>query len=165
MGPKSNILQRATLSISKWSYGALLFPEVLACCCLEIFPWGPLSCPVWRMLNCLASFATMLQNKQERPLPYQRNTENKGHGFWPQAKAPILNQSLAKSKAFIVPSDVCIWEGKGPVLCSLPVVLCHTGVSLFFCFSHQAHISYHTSQAGLSCILKAWCFIVQNPCS
>lgn len=35
----------------------------------------------------------------------------------------------------------------------------------FFCFSHQAHISYHTSQAGLSCILRSWYFIVQNPCS
>lgn len=115
----------------------------------------------WRHLQ-----TSLLQNKQERPLPYQRNAENQGHGFWPQAKAPIPNQPLAKSKALIVPSDVCsVWEGKCPVLCSLPVVLCHTGISLFFCFSHQAHISYRTSQAGLSCILKAWCFIVQNPCS
>lgn len=50
-------LAKGFLSISKWSYGVLMLPKVLVCCCLGQFPWSPLSYPVRRMLNSMASFA------------------------------------------------------------------------------------------------------------
>lgn len=54
---KSNILQRTILSIFKWSYGVRIFPKILVCCCLGIFPWSPLNYLVWRVLNRIAPFA------------------------------------------------------------------------------------------------------------